>query len=220
MECEQRREGPGAILVATGVVLAAAVETTVGTGSWVNVLLVLAAVAGFLLGAWTPTVIAALGVLAIDVAFTVDNQRHFPHDHALVNDLVFGLIVVGAPAWAGATLVARERQVSRLGHSPSSWPLSARPSWSLRDSRSSAGSRPGFTTASSSSWAPSLCVPTELPGTHGPRHGGRRSLMSSRRHGPDWTRCVRLWGSCDRTLTSPETCRRRSRSPRLKPSHS
>ncbi len=105
----------GAILVATGVVLAAAVETTVGTGSWVNVLLVLAAVAGFLLGAWTPTVIAALGVLAIDVAFTVDNQRHFPHDHALVNDLVFGLIVVGAPAWAGATLVARERQVSRLG---------------------------------------------------------------------------------------------------------
>lgn len=98
------------------VTVAALLDAAVGSGMVVGSLLVLlaAAAAGCLLGAWTHHAIAATGVLTVATALTVANQRHYGHEFAAVDDLAFFLILVGAPALLGAALVARIRQVREL----------------------------------------------------------------------------------------------------------
>lgn len=96
--------------------LAAVLDGSVGSGSFVSspVTLLLAALSGCLLGAWTPQRITVAGVAAVATALTYANQRHFANEYPPADDLAFFLIVVGAPALLGAALVARIRQVREL----------------------------------------------------------------------------------------------------------
>ena len=70
--------------------------------------------AGYLLGGWLPPLPAALLVTVTAVALTVDNQRHDPGVYPVADDLVFFLLVVGAPAVAGAGLMRRRDQIAAL----------------------------------------------------------------------------------------------------------
>lgn len=96
--------------------LVVAGDGAVGSGSLVDSPLTLlgCAASGYLLGAWTRPIVAVAGALAAGAALTFANQRHFPGHYPLVDDLVFFLLVVGAPALAGASLVARAAQVREL----------------------------------------------------------------------------------------------------------
>ena len=102
--------------LAGAVSVVCVLDGAVGSGAVVDSLLVLlaAVAAGGLLGAWTHHAVAATGVLTVAAALTFDNQRHFGHEFAAVDDLAFFLILVGAPALLGAALVARIGQVREL----------------------------------------------------------------------------------------------------------
>lgn len=95
---------------------AAALDGLLCTGSFVDhpLTLLLAAAVGCALGAWTRPRTAAASVLIVAVFLTVANQRHFPGDYAVADDLAFFLIVLGAPAILGTILVARAAQVREL----------------------------------------------------------------------------------------------------------
>ncbi|HEX6150064.1 sensor histidine kinase [Nocardioides sp.] len=69
---------------------------------------------GYLLGAWLPTLPAAALVTGSAVGLTVANQRHEPGAYPVVDDLVFFLLLVGAPAVAGAAMARRRAQVTEL----------------------------------------------------------------------------------------------------------
>lgn len=104
--------------MALAAVLAVGTTTdgAVGSGALVDspFALLLAAVVGYLLGAWTTVPTAVSGVVLTAAAFTFANQRQFPGDYPVVDDLVFYLLLVGAPAVVGASFVARARQVREL----------------------------------------------------------------------------------------------------------
>lgn len=98
------------------VIVVAAMDGAIGSGGLVDspLLLLVAAVIGYLLGAWTAIPIAVSGVLLADLALTFANQQHFPDDYTVADDFAFYLLVLGAPAVAGVSLVARARQVRDL----------------------------------------------------------------------------------------------------------
>jgi signal transduction histidine kinase len=69
---------------------------------------------GYLAGSWLPAVPGALVVALGAAALTAANQRHDPGGYPVADDLVFFLLVVGAPAVAGATLTRRRGQIAEL----------------------------------------------------------------------------------------------------------
>lgn len=105
-----------AVAVVAMVVVLVAADGAVGPGAVVGspLTLLVAAAAGYLLGAWTPVPTALAGVLVADLALTFANQQHFPGEHSVIDDAAFFLLVLGAPAVAGASLVARADQVRDL----------------------------------------------------------------------------------------------------------
>lgn len=105
-----------AVGLAAALTMMSILDGAVGSGSLVGSPLVLlaAAIAGALIGAWTHHGVAAIAVLAVAAALTFGNQRHFGQEYAAADDLAFFLIVIGAPALLGAALVARVGQVREL----------------------------------------------------------------------------------------------------------
>ena len=78
--------------MALAAVLAVGTTTdgAVGSGALVDspFALLLAAVVGYLLGAWTTVPTAVSGVVLTAAAFTFANQRQFPGDYPVVDDLL------------------------------------------------------------------------------------------------------------------------------------
>ncbi len=77
------------------------------------VVLLLALLGGYAVGAWLPPALAGACVAATTAALVVAQQLH-DDDYHWLDDTVFFLVVVGGPAIAGATVTARARQVRRL----------------------------------------------------------------------------------------------------------
>ena len=102
--------------LAAAVIVVAVIDGAVGSGALVDspFTLLVAAAVGYLLGAWAPAPVAAIGVLLTSAALTFANQRHFPGEYPVADDLAFYLLLLGAPAVAGASVVARARQVREL----------------------------------------------------------------------------------------------------------
>lgn len=69
---------------------------------------------GYLIGSWVPALPGALVVAGVAVGLTVANQRYEPGAYPVADDLVFFLLLAGAPAVAGATLTRRREQVAEL----------------------------------------------------------------------------------------------------------
>ena len=70
--------------------------------------------AGYLVGAWLPKAPATAVVIGSAAGLTVANQRYEPHAYPVLDDLVFFLLLVGAPAVAGAALTRRRAQAATL----------------------------------------------------------------------------------------------------------
>lgn len=109
-----RRPGAAALLllVATGGPLLDALRggTLVGDAP----ASLLAAVAGYLCGAWCRPRSAALGCAAGAASLAAANQLAHPGDYSPSNDLFFFAVMLGGTALAGALVTARSRQVSEL----------------------------------------------------------------------------------------------------------
>lgn len=71
-------------------------------------------VMGYLLGAWLPAVPGTVVVAGAAVALTAAHQHHDPGAYPVADDLVFFLLMAGAPALAGAALTRRHDQVAEL----------------------------------------------------------------------------------------------------------
>lgn len=81
-------------------------------------MLLLAAVAGYAAGLYAPIPAVAAGAVLAAGALTGANHLHQPGEYPVLDDLVFYLLVTGAPALAGAAVRVRARQVAesrRLG---------------------------------------------------------------------------------------------------------
>ena len=89
---------------------------TVAGGDLVDhpVALLAAVAAGYAAGAWARVAWSLLGVCTTAVVLTWANQIAAPGEYHPLDDLMFFLILVGAPALAGAALTARRRQVREL----------------------------------------------------------------------------------------------------------
>ena len=77
------------------------------------VVLLLALLGGYAVGAWLPPVLAGACVTATTAALVAAQQLH-DDDYHWLDDTVFFLVVVGGPAIAGAAVTVRARQVRRL----------------------------------------------------------------------------------------------------------
>jgi signal transduction histidine kinase len=69
---------------------------------------------GYLVGAWLPSTPAAAAVIGSAAGLTVANQRYEPDAYPVLDDLIFFLLLVGAPAVAGAALTRRRAQAETL----------------------------------------------------------------------------------------------------------
>lgn len=101
----------GLILVAVGLV----VDALAG-GDLVDLLVValVVAVLGYAVGLWAAQREAALAVGLATVCLTAASQVQAPQDYPILDDLVFFLVLVGAPALAGAAVAGRARQAGEL----------------------------------------------------------------------------------------------------------
>ena len=104
-----------AVLALVGPALAQLVDALLG-GSLVDFppMLLLAAVSGYAVGAWAPPRTGIAAVVAAAVLITAASQVFDPDEYPVLDDLVFFLLVAGAPALAGAAVAGRARQVREL----------------------------------------------------------------------------------------------------------
>jgi signal transduction histidine kinase len=106
-------------------VLAACLLVGGAVGCWVDALahgglidappaLLVVAILGYAVGAWTSTSWALATVTVAAAVLTAANQVAAPGEYHPVDDVFFFLVVVGGPAVAGAAITARRRQVHEL----------------------------------------------------------------------------------------------------------
>ena len=77
-------------------------------------LLLLAAASGYAVGAWTPPRAAIVSIVTAAGLLTAASEVFDPHEYPVLDDLFFFLLVIGAPALAGAAVAGRARQVREL----------------------------------------------------------------------------------------------------------
>lgn len=77
-------------------------------------MLLFSAAAGYAVGTWANSIVATTAVVAAASALTAANQIADPGEYPVLDDLVFFLLVVGAPAAAAVAVRTRARQVRKL----------------------------------------------------------------------------------------------------------
>lgn len=110
------RSSPPLLALAVLLCAGAAAVADASWGGWFadGPALLAAAAGGLLVGAWCGPGVGGAAVLAGAGLMTVSSQVREPDAYTPANDLVFFLIVIGAPALLGASWAARNRQISEL----------------------------------------------------------------------------------------------------------